>query len=130
MCYAKSMAKHTVLVIDDNPTIRDLYQQRFREAGFHVYLATNGDEGLKTALAKRPEAILLDVMMPVKGGLGTLEVLKTMPETRDIPVIVLTAYPADEYRQKSGRSGAAAFISKSETTPGDIVKRVQELIGA
>lgn len=124
------MAKPTILVIDDNPTIRQLYQQRFREAGFRVLLASNGDEGLTLAISGQPAAILLDIMMPVKGGLGTLEVLKTMPETRAIPVIMLTAYPADEYRDKSGRSGAAAFLSKAEITPGDIVKKVQELLAS
>ncbi len=123
-------AKQTILVIDDNPTIRELYQQRFREAGFNVLLATNGDDGLEMALTKKPQAILLDIMMPVKGGLGTLQVLKTMPETQAIPVIILTAYPADEYRLKSSRTGAAAFISKAETTPGEIVTKVQELLGS
>lgn len=122
------MVKLKILIIDDDPTLRDLYRERFLKAGFDVLLAANGDDGVEAALTQRPAAILLDVMMPAKGGLGVLEIVKTMPETKDIPVIILTAYPVDEYRQKSQRSGAAHFLSKAETMPGEVVKRVQELL--
>lgn len=122
--------KPTVLIIDDNPTIQDLYKARFRDAGFEVVSATNGKDGVEQALSLRPAAILLDLMMPVKGGLGALDILKTMPETRTIPVIVLTAYPVDEYRDKSERAGAAHFLSKADTMPGEVVEKVQALLAA
>lgn len=122
------MAKPKILIIDDDPTLRELYRDRFFKAGFEVLLAANGDDGVEAALTHRPAAILLDVMMPAKGGLGVLEIVKTMPETKDIPVIILTAYPVDEYRQTSERSGAASFLSKSETMPGDLVEKVKALV--
>ena len=120
--------KPTILIVDDDPTIRDMYEQRFQKAGFEVIVASNGDEGMKQALTHRPKAILLDIMMPTKGGLGTLEVLKTMPETKDIPVVVFTAYPADQYKETSQRTGAAHFLSKSEVMPGEVVEKVQALL--
>ncbi len=122
------MTRLSVLLIDDDPILRKLYEQRFRKAGFDVLLATNGQEGTELALAHRPQAILLDLMLPVKGGLGVLDILKTLPETKDIPVIILTAYPVQEYREKSARVGAAQFISKAETMPGDVVAKVQDLL--
>lgn len=122
--------KLKVLIIDDNPTIQDLYKQRFIEAKFEVLQATNGDLGIELALTKQPVAILLDLMMPVKGGLGVLDVVKTMPQTKAIPVFVLTAYPADEYRDKSLRAGVAGFFSKAETMPGDVVAKVLEALGS
>jgi CheY-like chemotaxis protein len=121
-------AKPTILIIDDDPEIRGLYKDRFTEAGFEVLEAGNGDDGLELALSQPPQAILLDMMMPKKGGLGVLEILKTMPATKDIPVIVLTAYPADEYKEKSTRWGAIHFFSKAETMPGDIVEKVKALL--
>lgn len=119
--------KIKVLIIDDDPSIRELYENRFRKAGFQVSLASNGDEGIQKALEERPSVILSDLMMPAKGGLGVAEVLKTMPETRDIPLVIITAFPSDEYRDKSARIGAAQFISKSETMPAEVVEIVQKL---
>lgn len=123
------MAEHKkVLIIDDDPTLQEMYSGRFKKSHFEVLSATNGDLGIKLALEERPDIILLDLMMPVKGGLGALDVLKTMPETKDIPTIILTAYPDDTYRVKSTRSGADLFLSKSEIMPGDVVQKVQELL--
>jgi CheY-like chemotaxis protein len=128
--FAKLQAgmKPTILIIDDDPEIRKLYQARFKAAGFSVHLASNGDAGVKLALAEKPAVILLDLMMPVKGGLGALDILKTMPETRAIPIGIITAYPVDEYRVKSDRSGAALFLSKAETPPGEVVQKVTNLL--
>ncbi|MEK7460923.1 MAG: response regulator [Patescibacteria group bacterium] len=120
--------KPTLLIIDDDPEMRGLYRDRFKEAGFEILEASNGEDGLEIALSQQPSAILLDVMMPKKGGLGVLEILKTMPATKDIPVLILTAYPADEYKEKSLRYGAMSFLSKSETMPGDIVEKVKVLL--
>ncbi|MBI4175272.1 response regulator [Candidatus Berkelbacteria bacterium] len=121
--------KPTILIIDDDPEIRKLYQARFKAAHFVVHLASNGDDGVKTALSEKPAVILLDLMMPVKGGLGALDILKTMPETRNIPIVIVTAYPVDEYRAKSDRSGAALFLSKAETPPGEVVAKIQKILG-
>lgn len=120
--------KPTLLIVDDDPEMRGLYKSRFSEAGFQILEAGNGEDGLEVALSQKPSAILLDLMMPKKGGLGALEILKTMPETKDIPVIILTAYPVDEYKDKSLRWGAVHFLSKSETMPGDLVEKVKALL--
>ena len=121
--------KPKILIIDDDPTIRELYTDRFRKAHFSVLLASNGDDGIEQALTLQPQAILLDVMMPTKGGLGTLEVLKTMPETKHIPVVVFTAYPTDQYKDVSTRGGASGFFSKSAVMPGEVVEKIKGLIG-
>lgn len=122
--------KQTVLIIDDDPTLQDMYSERLKKAGFVVISATNGDLGITKALEDRPDAILLDLMMPVKGGLGALDVLRTMPETKAIPIIILTAYPSDEYHEKSTRAGADLFLSKSEIMPGEVVAKVEALLAS
>lgn len=120
--------KAKVLIVDDDPILQGMYQERLKKAGFVVISATNGDAGITCALEERPDVIMLDLMMPVKGGLGVLDVLRTMPETKSIPIMILTAYPSDEYRAKSVRSGADLFISKSEIMPSEIVNKIQELL--
>lgn len=125
------MSSHgKILIIDDDPALRKLYEQRLHAAGYDIITASNGNEGVEQALTHQPNLVLLDLMMPAKGGLGVLEILKTMPQTKDIPVIVMTAYPADNYREKSTRIGVAHFFSKAEITPAEIVEKVQALLAS
>jgi signal transduction histidine kinase/CheY-like chemotaxis protein len=79
-----------VLVIDDDPTQRDLIRRFLRKEGFNVYTAARGEEGLRLARQLRPVAITLDVMMPGMDGWSVLLALKGDRELRHIPVIMLT----------------------------------------
>jgi len=79
-----------ILVIDDDPTVRELMERFLVKEGFSVDTAANGVEGLRRARAVRPAAITLDVMMPELDGWTVLAALKGDPELADIPVIVVT----------------------------------------
>jgi signal transduction histidine kinase/CheY-like chemotaxis protein len=80
----------TVLVIDDEATVRDLMQRFLIKEGFRVVTAAGGEEGLRWARELRPDAITLDVMMPGMDGWAVLSALKADPDVADIPVIMLT----------------------------------------
>jgi GAF domain-containing protein/DNA-binding response OmpR family regulator/HAMP domain-containing protein len=81
---------NTVLVIDDDPTVRDLMERFLAKEGFSVITAASGIEGLKQARETHPAAITLDVMMPELDGWTVLAALKGDPELADIPVILVT----------------------------------------
>jgi DNA-binding response OmpR family regulator len=81
---------HTVLVIDDDPTIHDLLRRFLNKQGFNVRTANSGEEGLRLAKLIKPEAITLDVMMPGMDGWSVLTALKANPQTADIPVVMMT----------------------------------------
>ncbi|HEV8309219.1 MAG TPA: response regulator [Methylomirabilota bacterium] len=81
---------NTVLVIDDDPAVRDLMQRFLGKEGFRVVTAGGGEEGLRVAKALRPRVITLDVMMPGLDGWTVLAALKADPDLADIPVIMLT----------------------------------------
>jgi signal transduction histidine kinase/CheY-like chemotaxis protein len=87
---AEAAAAGTVLVIDDEPTVRDLMQRFLVKEGFRVALATGGEDGLRLARELRPDAITLDVMMPGMDGWAVLSALKADPDLAEIPVIMLT----------------------------------------
>jgi CheY-like chemotaxis protein len=98
-----------VLVIDDEPTVRDLMHRSLAKDGFGVLLAPGGEEGIRLAREAHPDAITLDVMMPGMDGWAVLTALKADPEVRDIPVVMITivddrglgfALGADEYLTK------------------------------
>ena len=79
-----------VLVIDDDPNVRELMRRTLVRDGFRVEVAAGGEEGLRLARAVRPDAITLDVMMPGLDGWGVLAALKSDPELAEIPVILIT----------------------------------------
>ncbi|HSB41516.1 MAG TPA: GAF domain-containing protein [Methylomirabilota bacterium] len=80
----------SVLVIDDEPAVRDLMQRFLTREGFRVVTAAGGEEGLRRARELRPDAITLDVMMPGMDGWAVLSALKADPAVADIPVVMLT----------------------------------------
>ena len=79
-----------MLVIDDDPAVRDLLQRLLAREGFRVLPAAGGEEGLRLARAARPDAITLDVLMPGMDGWAVLAALKADPALADVPVVMLT----------------------------------------
>jgi len=119
----------TVLVIDDDPTVRDLMNRFLGKEGFQVKTASRGEEGLRLAKELRPDVITLDVLMPEMDGWAVLTALKTDPELADIPVVMLTivddknmgyALGASDYMTKPIDRGHLASILRrfrSESPP-------------
>jgi len=122
--------KPKILIVEDDEPLRSMYTERFKNEKMEVITAEDGEEAIEVALREIPSVILLDLFLPKKGGLSVLEILKTQPETREIPVLILTAYPRDEYRDKGLRTGAVQFLSKSETVPGEVVEKVKEVLNS
>jgi adenylate cyclase len=102
-------ARGTVLVIDDDPTARELIAAHLAESGFTVKTAASGVDGLKQARALRPAAITLDIMMPDIDGWTVLAALKGDPALADIPVVIVTI--VDEQRRGIAL-GAAGYMTK------------------
>lgn len=93
-----SLASPVVLVTDDDRSIVELLARTLRQRGYAVMAAYDGKEAMAAVARKRPDAILLDIRMPVMDGYEVLEALKTNPETRDIPVVIMSAYQIDRNR--------------------------------
>jgi DNA-binding response OmpR family regulator len=83
--------KYKVLVIEDDDSISNVVELNLRLDGYEVYLAADGEEGLSMVEEVEPDLVILDVMMPKIDGWEVLMRLRQQPETRDIPVIMLTA---------------------------------------
>lgn len=118
-----------VLLVDDDLTLREMYEERLKTEGFNIIQATNGEEALQKAHETKPNVILLDIMMPKVNGFDVLKVLKADPELKDIPVIVLTALIQDVDRVQGKKLGAADYIVKSETMPGEVIAKIKNAIG-
>lgn len=102
-----------VLVVDDEDDIREVVQVSLELiGGWTVLTARSGREGLARAGSDRPDAILLDVMMPDLDGPTTFRLLQASPATRNIPVILLTARVQGADRRRFASLGVAAVIAK------------------
>ena len=108
---AEDDPKPAVLVIDDNADILALLRTLLGGA-YHVFTASNGQEGIHKAMRLVPDAILCDVMMPVMDGMETCRRLKSEVNTCHIPVMMLTACNLDEQRVQGHQEGADAYLSK------------------
>jgi len=85
------MAKETILVIEDERDIVEVIQYNFEREGYTVLSATNGEKGLDLARARRPAAIILDLMLPGLDGIEVAKRLRQDPNTREIAIVMLTA---------------------------------------
>jgi CheY-like chemotaxis protein len=116
-----------VLVIDDEPDIRKIAKLSLsRVGGMQVVEAASGADGVRLAEAERPDAILLDVMMPGLDGPATLAMLKAGEATSKIPVVFLTAKALTTELERLKALGAVAVLTK----PFDPMKLPQELKAA
>lgn len=117
-----------ILLVDDDLTLREMYFERLKAEGFEIIQASNGEEALAKAHESKPNVILLDVMMPKINGFEVLKQLKEDPDTSAIPVIILTALIQDVDRAQGKKSGAADYIVKSETMPGEVISKIKAVM--
>jgi len=118
----------TILVVDDDPTAVRLMKLSLESEGFEVRTAASAMEALRSAQSKRPDLILLDIMMPDVDGLQVIRHLRSMPGVADIPVILVTAKAQVDDRIMGLRAGADDYIVKP-ADPREVVARVQAVLG-
>lgn len=117
-----------ILLVDDDLTLREMYDERLKAEGFDIVQASDGQEALAKAREAKPNIILLDVMMPKINGFDVLRQLKDDPDLKEIPVIILTALIQDVDRMQGKKLGAADYIVKSETMPGEIISKIKNVL--
>ena len=121
------MEQRKILLIEDDDELRQLYKEIFIHNGFEVLEAADGDAGVNEALINRPDAIILDLMMPRQGGLGALRVFRSNPESRNIPIFVMTALPDQKYRDMA-QDKVQGYFLKTEITPQQLVVKVKAVL--
>ncbi len=106
------MTKGKILIVDDEPFNLDYLEQELEDADYETLTAESGAQALEIVSAEKPDLILLDIMMPGMDGFAVLERLKSNPETRDIPVIVISASSSLQYVVKGIELGAEDYLPK------------------
>ncbi|MBC7248410.1 MAG: response regulator [Actinobacteria bacterium] len=99
-------------MVDDDRLFLRLVELNLAKLGIKVLLADSGREAVRIASSARPDIILLDIMMPVMDGYEVLRQLKENTDTRDIPIVMLTAKSAREDQERCAEMGITAYITK------------------
>jgi len=117
----------TVMVIEDEKEIRELIRYNLERAGYRVHAVADGDEGLQQLFSSRPDALVLDLMLPGRSGLEVLRELRGEPSTHDMPVVVLTARSAEMDKLLGFEHGADDYLTKP-FSPRTLIARVRALL--
>jgi CheY-like chemotaxis protein len=117
-----------VLVVDDDPAVREQLSSILGERGYRVETASGGAEGLALIRQHRPDAVILDLMMPDVDGFTVLERLRADPATLDLPVIVLTAKDLTGEERERLRRSAQQVLGKGETGQGSLLERLDRTL--
>ncbi|HEX7051546.1 MAG TPA: response regulator [Longimicrobiales bacterium] len=118
----------TVLLVEDNEDNLVVYRTILKHVGYDVIEARDGEEGVRCAHQKHPDLILMDISIPKIDGWEATRRLKSAEDTRDIPIIALTAHALDEDREKALRTGCDGYLAKP-VEPRRVVEEVQRFLG-
>jgi two-component system, cell cycle response regulator DivK len=122
------MAETMVLVVDDNADQREIASTFLRHHGYHVVEAAGGTEAIAIVRDRKPDGILLDLMMADPDGWEVTHRLKHDADTAGIPIIAVTVRHAKEDRERAEQAGADAYLIKP-CLPSEMLEEVRRIIG-
>lgn len=123
-----SESKKVILIVEDEPSLRNVLRNKFEIEGFTVLEARHGEEGLKVSLREHPDLILLDIIMPVMDGLTMLTKLREDKWGKDARVIILTNLSDSEKVADAMLQNSYEYLIKSSWKIEEVVEKVKEVL--
>lgn len=115
---------HSILLVDDDPAVAQMFGLGLRAAGLDVVFARDGDIALAVASAIPFDLVLMDVQMPFVDGVEALRRLRSHRQTHDLPVVMLTNSDDESVRRLAWTLGITDWINKSRITPGELARYI------
>ena len=119
----------TILFVEDNPLVLDIYRHWLQRAGYEVESAADGMMALEQLQQVKPDLVILDLMLPRLNGLEVLKFIRQDAELKATPVLILSNVFMNEPATKVMKAGASLRLSKTECTPAKLIAAVRELLG-
>jgi len=116
-----------VLIVEDEPPLVELLSYNLEKAGFQIHIARDGEEALLAVEERKPDLILLDWMLPYVSGIEICRRIRRNPETRNVPIIILTARGEEDDRIRGLDAGADDYVVKP-FSPSELVARVRAVL--
>ncbi len=120
--------KKTILIVEDDDSLREALRDKFSKEGFYIVECSNGEDGLRMALLNSPDMILLDIVMPKMDGLTMFQKLREDKRGKNIGVIMLTNLQDHDSIVRSMRNGVYDYLVKIDWTLNDVVRKVNEYL--
>ena len=117
-----------ILIIEDEKYLAEMYKWKLEKEGYKAEFALDGQEGVDLAIHFKPDLILLDIVMPVMDGYQTLQVLRQMPDFKDIPIYIFSNLGQLEEVEKGMHAGADGYLVKASLTPSDLVSKIGSVL--
>lgn len=106
------MARKKILLVDDSSTVLLLHRMMLSHCGYELLTAKDGQEALEKASTERPDLIFLDILMPRMDGFQACRALRSRPETKTVPIILVTTRGEPHYVRQGFESGCTDYITK------------------
>ena len=116
-----------VLIVEDEPPLVELLSYNLEKAGFQIHIARDGEEALLAVEERKPDLILLDWMLPYVSGIEICRRIRRNPETRNVPIIILTARGEEDDRIRGLEAGADDYVVKP-FSPSELVARLRAVL--
>jgi DNA-binding response OmpR family regulator len=117
-----------ILMVEDNIFLRKLYRDKLTRADFAFVEATNGVEGINKIVFEKPDLVLLDLILPGKNGFDVLSEIKSKPEVKNIPVIILSNLSQEADIKEAMSLGAKDYLVKTEVRLSEVVDKIKKII--
>jgi len=120
--------KTFVLVVEDDTFYASVYRAKLAKEGFEIEVAENGDKALERAKKRRPDLMLLDLIMPGKDGFETLADFRKEETLRDLKIIVLSNLSQEEDIARAKSLGATEYVIKSNVSLEELMKKIKQYV--
>ncbi len=120
--------KKTIMLVEDDTFVSDIYQTKLEQEGYAVQVAENGLEAMKLLEKGVPDLVLLDIVMPYMDGMEVLKKMKDDERWKNIPVILLTNLSEREKVEEGLGVGANDYLIKSHFTPSEVIEKIKSLL--
>lgn len=117
-----------ILLVEDDEALSGMYKMKFQQEGYDISVAGNGEEGLEQIKQKKPDLVLLDLILPQKDGYQVLEEIRQDKDIKDIKVFILSNLGQNGEVEKGKQKGADDYFIKANLTPARLVEKVRERV--
>jgi CheY-like chemotaxis protein len=122
------MGMKTILLVEDDPFVVDIYTTKLESAGFSVEVAEDGEEALRKLKEKKPDLMILDIVLPNIDGWELLKMIRSELGMEDLKVVVLSNLSQKEEVQKGLALGVIRHFVKASFTPSEVVEEIKKIL--
>ena len=118
-----------ILVVEDDRFLRELITQKLLREGYEVNEAVDGEEGVEKTKEIKPDVILMDLILPGIDGFEAISKIKENSELENIPIVILSNLGQRDDVERGLKLGAVDFLIKAHFTPGEIIEKIEKVLG-